>query len=203
MLRLRTLVPLLLAVGAVFGGCSTTPSPPAGPSTPTAATPVVQVTGASFRLTAPAGWGAQQGTGTWDVARVPADVPTAGVSLLSGEHYNAFVAIAEHPLGARASLTQWETMLRSSHVTDYAAICGSSTSVQRQSLKVAGVLARLDAFTCPDYQSVDAVVTLVSDGYGLVVTCHPQGEVVSVAVTSCRRWLSGLILQPNPSRTSS
>src|SRR4051794_18908890 len=40
--------------------------------------------------------------------------------------------------------------------------------VHTQTLKVAGVPARMDSLTCPAHQSADAVMTLVANGYGLV-----------------------------------
>jgi hypothetical protein len=102
-----------------------------------------------------------------------------------------YVAIGERKITTTGRLKAWAAQLRSTGTVDYQRICGK-TSVQATSVKIDGKAATVDALNCGGPSNVDAVVSTVANGYGLVVTCHSSHEAAAVVQQDCLRSLEKL-----------
>jgi hypothetical protein len=101
-----------------------------------------------------------------------------------------WVAIGERAVPEASTLKGWLAKLKAIHTTDYQKICGRTT-VQTTTMQLSDEPATIATFTCPDYGSVDAVVSSVHHGYGVLITCHSTGRTVAAERGECQRELEG------------
>jgi hypothetical protein len=186
---------VLTGCGAGSAGRSDHLSPTAAASHSSTATASTSsnahlVVGRAYTFQAPAGWVAANPTQQWEIGRPP-DGDAPGLAAFDPAQ-DQWITFGEQPFSTPRSLAGWLATLKSTHTTDYDALCGE-TKVRTQSITLAGRPARLDAFACGTFDAVDVVVSTVTKHFGVVVTCHHDSDATPAGMAQkCRSWLQGL-----------
>jgi hypothetical protein len=184
---------LSLATALALTSCSqdtTVSQTDAGSASPPHSSGVpVSVTGHSYVFSSPPGWLGSPSDGPWPVDRIPED-GAPGVAFLFDGQGGDWIAIGERAVPAASTLTDWNKKLRAVNTTDYQYLCGK-TSVKMDTVVVDRRPATMATFKCPAYGSVDAVVSTVNSGFGLLITCHSANRTIPVERRECRRLLEG------------
>jgi hypothetical protein len=182
---------LSLASAPALASCSpvANPSPTgAGSASTSPDSAPVSVKGNAYIFSFPPGWTGSPSDGPWPVERIPEDGAPGVAFLFDTEGGEDWIAIGERAVPAGTTLKSWSTGLQAVHTTDYQKLCGK-THVEMDSVRVDGKPANIATFKCPNYGSVDAVVSTVSSGYGLLMTCHSVKRTIPVQRRECQRLL--------------
>ena len=154
------------------------------------------IRGRSYRFTAADGWVALHSVGTWDISKLPTDA-TPGVERVSSPVGSSgeWIAIGEHPIPSTWTLADWTAKLRSLGTTNYTTLCGK-TQVSSARITVSGKPARIDSFKCPYYNTGVAVVAMVGNSHGLLITCDSTTATALEEQNSCQHMLKKFRLKP-------
>jgi hypothetical protein len=178
----------LSSCGEGLGSSSTNGDSPAAPSAAAAT-----AKGGSYEFSAPSGWsgGPAPATEAWSIERIPEGGAPGVAWFFDLTGTEDWVAIGERAVPEAAILKGWVAKLKALHTTDYQKICGRTT-VERRTMQLSDEQATIATFNCPDHGSVDAVVSSVHNGYGLLITCHSTNRTVPAERAECQRVLGGL-----------